>query len=471
MRAGQTGPRRTGPGRLAVAVAVAGAVGLGLLGCSSGGGQAAAGSSSTAPGRAGSGQGAPAVGRPRAGLIPAQLARAYNLGPLRRRGIDGAGQTIVIVDSFGSPTIARDLAAFDQAFGLRSPAALRVIQPAGKVPGYQPTTSRTGWASETTLDVEWAHAMAPAAGIVLVETPTAENEGKTGFADIVTAEDYVIRHHLGQVISQSFGATEETFASAAQLRSFRGPYRLAAGPDYAITMLAASGDSGASGETYNMKRLYPRRVVEWPATDPLVTAVGGTALALSPSGQRQQPDAAWSSSGGGRSDVFVRPAYQNSVQRRTGGRRGIPDISMDGSCLSSVAIYASFAGSAASHWQTICGTSMSTPLFAGVVALADQVAGHSLGVINPALYQMSAAADPGIVDVQSGSNTVVSATGGRVRGFAAGTGYDLVSGVGTVNAAAFVPELARLAGHGAGQVAGAGQAAAAGAGTARGGTG
>ena len=98
------------------------------------------------------------------------------------------------------------------------------------------------------------------------------------------------------------------------------------------------------------------------------------------------------------------------------------------------------------RWQTICGTSLATPLFAGVVALADQVAGHSLGVINPALYQMAAARDPGIVDVQGGDNTVHSSNGAEVRGFRAGPGFDLASGLGTINAAQFVPELARLAG-------------------------
>jgi subtilase family serine protease len=443
-------------GAIVAAAAAAGAMGLSLA-CSAqasppGSGHAVHATSSATTGDPGStaspaspASPPPDIGKPTAGLVPAQLEQAYNLGPLWRRGINGAHQTIVIVDSFGSPTMASDLAAFDQAFGLQPPASLRIIQPTGKVAPYQATSTRIGWASETTLDVEWAHAMAPAAGILLVETPTAENEGRTGFPQIVAAESYVIRHHLGQVISQSFGATEETFRSAAVLRALRGAYQLAARPAYAVTVLAASGDSAASGDTYNMQSLYPRRVVEWPATDPLVTAVGGTFLNLGRSGQRLAPDVAWSNSGGGQSAVFTRPAYQDSVRAITGPSRGIPDISMDASCASSVALYASFPGAGASHWQTICGTSMATPLFAGVVALADQVAGHSLGLINPAIYRMSAARDPGIVDIVSGNNSIV-AGGHPVTGFRAGPGYDLVSGVGTVNAAYFVPELARLAG-------------------------
>ena len=374
------------------------------------------------------------------GLTPAQLRTAYDLGPLLRRGIDGRGQTIVIVDSFGSPTIARDLAVFDQRFGLPAPPSLRVIQPAGPVPAYRPTSSRTGEASETTLDVEAAHVMAPGASILLVETPTLEEEGRSGFPQIVTAEEYVIRHHLGGVISQSFGATEQTFRSAAALRQLRGPYLLAARPAYRVTVLAATGDTGAAGLTYSTHSHFATPAVGWPASDPLVTAVGGTQLDLTPAGIRRRPDVAWSNSGGGRSAVFARPAYQDGVAGIVGPDRGIPDISMNAACASGMDTYGTFPGGPPG-WSVTCGTSLATPLFAGIVALADQEAGHPLGLINPALYRMAAAHDPGIVDVRSGDNTFAS-----VPGFRARPGYDLVTGLGTVNAAYFVPELAKQAG-------------------------
>jgi subtilase family serine protease len=382
---------------------------------------------------------------PLVGLDPAQVRSAYDVDPLLRQGIDGAGQTIVIVDSFGSPTITTDLARFDHAFHLPAPPSFRVIQPTGPVPAYRPNSNRVGWASETTLDVEWSHSMAPGASIVLVETPTSENEGTSGFPKIVAAEKYVIRHHLGDVISQSFGATEQTFPSAAVLRRFRGAYLLAAQSRYSVTVLGASGDTGSGGDTDNMHTLFPFRAVEWPATDPLVTAVGGTQLDPT-NGQRS---VAWSDSGGGRSVVFSRPAYQDSVRYLVHNRRGIPDIAMDASCSSGVAIYSSYPGSGPGHWSGICGTSLATPLFAGVVALADQVAGHPLGLINPAIYQLAAERAPGIVPVRSGDNRATYTAHGSqhaIAGFHARRGYSLVDGVGTVNAAAFVPELARLAG-------------------------
>ena len=132
-----------------------------------------------------------------------------------------------------------------------------------------------------------------------------------------------------------------------------------------------------------------------------------------------------------------------------GNHRGVPDISMSAACAGSVNFYGSFPGEPAG-WNVVCGTSEATPLFAGIVALADQVAGHSLGLINPALYALSAAQAPGLVDVTAGNNTVsfLQPTLVTVKGFQAGPGYDLASGVGTVNAALFVPELAQASSGG-----------------------
>jgi subtilase family serine protease len=392
----------------------------------------------------------PDVLAPTKALTPRQVRAAYQLGPLAARGIDGSGQTIVIVDSFGSPTIVADLAFFDSYFGLPPPPSLRVIQPAGPVPAFAVhDTNRIGWAGETTLDVEWAHVMAPGASIVLVETPTSEDEGTTGFPEIVTAEDYVLQHGLGQVISQSFAATEQTFPSVSSILTFRRPYQLAA-RDH-VTIVAATGDTGATSDQFNMKDLYTNRAVAWPATDPLVTAVGGTELSLTHDGSRRVPDQAWSGSGGGLSIAFTRPAFQDGVRTVTGNNRGVPDVSMDASCRSAVAVYGSFYASGG-RWNPECGTSLAAPLFAGVVALADQYAGHGkahgLGLINPALYRIAARHESGVIDVQAGNNTQSFTQEGQqytVPGFAAGPGYDMASGVGTIDAASFVPELARLA--------------------------
>ena len=400
---------------------------------------------------------------------PDQLQTAYNEQPLFNRGITGKGQTIVIVDSFGSPTIQADLATFDAQYNLPAPPSFKIIQPAGKLPAWDPTDGNgdVSWAGETTLDVEWAHSMAPGANILLVETPVAETEGTAGFPEIIKAENYVIDHHLGQVISQSFGATEGTFPSVASIYGLRSAYFNALRNH--VTVLAATGDAGATNYSDSSGTLlYTHRAAAWPSTDPLVTAVGGTQLALLDDGSRTQPDQVWNDSanyalnevffgtpgptatatGGGRSAVFARPWYQNSVAGVTGSQRGVPDIAMSSACSGLVATYQSFPGQP-SGWYYTCGTSEATPLFAGIVALADQAAGHSLGLINPALYTLSAERAPGLVDVTSGDNTVSFIQDNSlvtVKGFSAGPGYDRASGVGTVNAARFVPELARAAG-------------------------
>ena len=153
----------------------------------------------------------------------------------------------MIVDPFGSPTIEQDLAAYDKAWHLPAPPSFRVIAPAGPVPPFRPTGARTGAAVETTLDVEAAHVMAPGAGILLVETPTAETEGTAGFPEIVQAEEYVIRHHLGSVISMSLGASRAQRSRPVQsIMDLRSAFMDASRGRNMITLVAASGDDGAA---------------------------------------------------------------------------------------------------------------------------------------------------------------------------------------------------------------------------------
>ena len=393
---------------------------------------------------------------------PLQLQRAYHLPALYARGITGRGATIVIVDPYGSPTIATDLRTFDRTEGIADPPSLRVIRPAGQVPSYDAANSgMVAWASETTLDVEYAHAVAPGAKILLVETPGSGKTGTVDMAQIVTAENYVVQHHLGDVISQSFVATEQA-VGAAGIQALRGAYQ-AAYRDH-VTVLAGAGDNGATGFEPSQKSYFSHAVTSWPASDPLVTGVGGTRLDLDASGGRRSADTVWNDTysktanrlvdgtpgpnplagGGGKSVIFARPAYQDAVSGVTGAHRGVPDISMSAACTGAVNAYQSFGGQAPG-WYVLCGTSEATPLFAGVVALADQMAGHSLGLINPALYRLAAAHAPGIVGVTTGDNSVSFTKGGRtqvVTGYRAQAGYSLAAGLGTIDAQYFVPELA-----------------------------
>jgi subtilase family serine protease len=393
--------------------------------------------------------------------LPGQLRSAYHLPAVYAKGITGKGQTIAIVDSFGSPTIKADLATFDRQFGYPAPPKFTIIAPAGAIPAFNPAnTDMVSWAGETTLDVEYAHALAPGASILLVETPVAETEGITGFPQIVKAEEYVINHGLAAVISQSFGATEETFTGHAQLKPLRAAYLDA--HSHHVTVLAASGDAGATDYTSNESDYYTRRVTSWPDSDPLVTAVGGTRLEQSRNGYKSVAwndtynatfDRFWGSadptpfaSGGGKSVFFARPAYQNGVKSVTAGHRGVPDIAMSAACNGAVSVYSSYQPGQAG-WSLTCGTSEATPEFAAIVALADQVAGHRLGLINPTLYKLLARHAPGLVDITSGNNTVSFYQGTatkpvKVPGYPAGKGYDLVTGAGTVNAASLVYELA-----------------------------
>jgi subtilase family serine protease len=382
--------------------------------------------------------------------LPTQVEAAYNLPALYSRGITGRGTTIVIVDAYGSPTIGDDLAQFDAYLGLGAPP-FQVVK-YGNVPPFDNTNGdMVGWAGETSLDVEYAHAGAPGAKIVLVEA--ANDNSNT----LVGALDFAITHHIGDVISMSWGWPEADDSSDGG--GYSGVFAAAAKAH--ITVVASSGDTGVSGYNNN-GGYYSHPVVLWPASEPLVTAVGGTELNLNASGQRTGEDKAWNdtynqsvntdffgddgpnpfATGGGKSSLFGRPSYQNSVRSITGSSRGVPDISMSASASASVNVYESFYG-VQGGWTPTAGTSESAPMFAAIVALAVQDAGHLLGPINPAIYKLAAEHAAGIMAIASGNNTVTFGST-TVKGYTVRHGYNLVTGVGTVNGEYFVPELAKL---------------------------
>jgi subtilase family serine protease len=374
---------------------------------------------------------------------PTQYRQAYDLNRLYKAGVTGKGRTIVIVDSFGSPTIQHDLDVYSAQFGMKS-SKVDVVK-WGNVPPFDPTNpDHTGWAGETTLDVEMAHAVAPDAHIVLVETGVAETEGVTGLPEMMDAEKYMVDHNVGDVISQSFGATENTFpgfdkGDFSSLTNLRYAFKDAA--KHHVTILASSGDSGATDYNEDGSADYPYRVNSWPSADPLVTSIGGTQLHLNDKGDRTAPDSVYNdygASGGGQSHIFKRPSYQHAVKNVVGAQRGTPDVSMAAAVDGGAWVYSSYDPTAVG-WDVYGGTSEASPLFSGIVALADQVAGHRVGDIHKALYAPSALSRAtGIVDVNDGTNNTYD----NVEGYTAAKGYDMATGVGTIDAARFVPYLA-----------------------------
>ncbi|TMC00270.1 MAG: protease [Chloroflexi bacterium] len=432
-------------------------------------------------------------------FTPQTTAAAYNLGPLYAKGWNGKGVTIAIVDSYGSDTIAHDLHVYDQAFGLQPMCGEEGVtcgagmptfsqlhlqgSPATKAP--PPTSKGTGqenksaWALEVSLDVETAHATAPQANILLVTTPTAETLGVQGFPDMMNAEQYVVDHHLANVISQSFASAEDAFGSSASLQNLRHAYISAA--QNGVTVLGSSGDGGSANSRKTPVgqggSTIPFPTVEWPASDPLVTGVGGTYLctdatnttarvvdsANPPAKCKANPGQAevgWTFSGGGFSHVFGKPDYQNTLPAGStaiGSMRGVPDIAYQASAGTGALVFISLpndgssgliCGSApcSTGWYDIGGTSLSCPQWAGLVAIADQINGGGLGLINPALYKLGA--NPAryandFFDITTGNNTADP----TVPGYPATTGWDPITGLGTPNAANLVPDLVKAA-HG-----------------------
>ena len=428
---------------------------------------------------------------------PQSTRAAYNLQPLYTAGLDGAGVTIAIVDSYGSDTIAHDLHVYDQAWGLPPMCGEEGVTCSAGMPTFSqlslqgsPATKappsgsngpgledKSAWALEVSLDVETAHAIAPGANILLVHTPTAETLGVQGFPQMMMAEDYVVKHHLAQVISQSFASAEEAFGSSQSLQKLR--YAFEDAQANGVTVLGSSGDGGTANGTKQSlvgnspNSTIPFPTVEWPASDPLVTGVGGTYLctdatstttrivdSVSPPVNCQshpgQAEVGWIDAGGGFSHVFPRPEYQDVLPVGStpipSSQRGVPDIGLQASARTGALVYISLpndgnsgliCGSApcSTGWYDFGGTSLSCPQWAGLVAIAAQVNGGGLGLINPALYKL--ASDPGtyandFYDVTVGNN---GAFAPDVPGYSNSPGWDPVTGLGTPNAANLIPDL------------------------------
>jgi subtilase family serine protease len=381
---------------------------------------------------------------------PQQMHTAYGLNGLIDGGFVGAGETIVIIDSYGSPTIAADLVTFDQGYGLPDPPSFTVLAPLGTVP-WDPTLypDQPGWAGETTLDVEWAHAMAPGASIVLMTSPVDETEGVQGLPEFLELEKYALDHHLGKIISQSWGATENTlFREVAGrrgpqvIKDFEAFYRRAAGER--VTVLAAAGDSGSSNVETDGVTYYPFPTAGYPASSPHVTAVGGTTLYADTSGNYQS-ETVWNNpgccaGGGGISQLFKVPDYERkwlpgSVRTQLGGMRGLPDVSYNADCNNVILVYLSYFGADSAGFYGICGTSEGSPQWAGIVADLNQYAGRPLGFLNPALYALGGLGDFSSFgrDITVGNNALLDVPGAVAPGYSAKRGWDPASGWGTPN--------------------------------------
>ncbi|GAC1365090.1 MAG: S53 family peptidase [Ktedonobacteraceae bacterium] len=368
---------------------------------------------------------------------PQQMRNAYSITPLLNAGYIGSGQTIVIIDSFGSPTAAADLARFDADYGLPAPPSFQVLAPLGTVPFDVNNADQVGWAQECNLDIQWAHAMAPGAGIVLLTSPVAETQGVQGMPEFFKLEQYALDHHLGKIVSQSWGTTEETLFTPEGkkiLNGFNTFYQQAASREH-ITFLASAGDTGPLNPDVNNKN-YNFPTVGFPASSPWVTTVGGTSLYADRNGT-YQGETTWNSglgsaTGGGYSLYFRAPGYQQAtlpptVRAASHGYRGLPDVAYDADPSTSIPVYLGFLPNP--DYYLFGGTSAGTPQWAGLVADANQLAGHPLGFLNEKIYRISAmqgATGPVFHDITIGNNAQ-----GSLPGYQATPGWDAVTGWGS----------------------------------------
>ncbi len=365
---------------------------------------------------------------------PSFIRTAYNV-PAQ---YDGSGQTIAIIDAFGSPTIQHDLTAFDAAMGLGDPT-FNIVYPNGQPTVYDGSVRRAGWAGETSLDVEWAHAIAPKAAIVLVVAPTNSS------TDIGNAEAYVIQHYPGSVVSMSYGASEPAIPGGAQNVHLQHDDKLfQSSQDANITMIASAGDLGATNGNSNL-------TAEFPASDPSVLSVGGTNLFTNDAGTYQSETVwndtdsslcpfgcaygAFGATGGAPSVLFKAPSYQQSLLHPN--TRQVADVAYNASVYTAVLVAESFRGTGTRYYFT-GGTSAGAPQWAGIIALANQAAGHSLGFVNNSLYRiaMNGPYSSAFHDITVGQNALFNGPGES-----AGPSYDMPTGLGSPNVANLITAL------------------------------
>lgn len=321
------------------------------------------------------------------GSTPAQIRHAYGYDKITG---NGAGQTIAIVDAYGSPSLASDLKVFCTAFGL-PPATLAIYYPQGK------PSNNSGWALETSLDVQWAHAIAPGARIVVVVAKSAS------LSNLLGAVDYAVKTLGAKQVSMSWGSAE--FSTEAGYDSHFNK----AG----VSFFASSGDSGAG--------------VIWPAASPYVVAVGGTTLQLDSAGNAIT-ETGWSGSGGGISVYCKKPAWQTGFSAPAG--RAVPDVSYNADPATGFPVYISnYNGT--TGWIQVGGTSAGAPQWAAQQALINASRSFSMSSTGSSLYSTATSAYTDFFDISSGSN----------GSFYCAPGFDLVTGLGSPNAPALVPAM------------------------------
>ena len=335
------------------------------------------------------------------GLIPNQIRHAYGFdklncsytGTFGSSTLCGNGQTIAIVDAYDDPNIQNDLNAFSNQFGLPTCTSANgcfvKATPQGK------PRSDAGWALEESLDVQWAHAIAPGAKIILVEAKTAS------FGNLLNAVDYAVNKGANQV-SMSWGGSE--FSSEANYDFHFNKNN--------VSFFASSGDSG-SGTIY-------------PSVSPYVVSVGGTTLNLDSFGNVTS-ETSWTGSGGGTSIYESEQSYQINYGISSNGKRDVPDVSYDANPNTGVPVYDSFGYQGSKGWFQVGGTSAGAPQWAAISAITNTARGTPMS-------STSYGTDTLLYGAATGSSYSVNyrdITSGNNGGFSAGTGYDLVTGLGS----------------------------------------